>query len=57
MKRQNGKVRASWLVWHLISLPRAVNDSLLARISGGRTTQSGRFETPEPVEWQLSKIE
>jgi hypothetical protein len=35
-----GKVQASVLALHPISLPRAVNDSLQARISGGRMTQS-----------------
>ncbi len=37
-----GKVPASTVALHPISLPRAVNDSLQARISGGRMTQSGR---------------
>ena len=31
-----------------ISLPRAVNDSLPARISGGRMTQNGRYRPQEP---------
>jgi hypothetical protein len=39
-----GKVPASALALHPISLPRAVNDSFQARISGGRMTQSGRYE-------------
>jgi hypothetical protein len=38
-----GKVSASALALHPISLPRAVNDSLQARISGGRMTQGGRL--------------
>jgi integrase len=37
-----GKVPASVLALHPISLPRAVNASLQARISGGRMTQSVR---------------
>ena len=37
-----GKVPASALAMHPISLPRAANDSLQARISGGRMTHSGR---------------
>jgi len=38
-----GKVSASALALHSIGLPRAVNDSLQVRISGGRMTQGGRL--------------
>jgi hypothetical protein len=38
-----GKVPASLLTLHQISLPRAVNDGLQERISGGRMTQNGRY--------------
>jgi len=38
-----GKVPASALGLHPFSLPRAVNDSLRARIFGGQLSQSGRL--------------
>lgn len=44
IRDSNGKVSAFLWGLHPISLPRAANDSLQARISGGRMTESGRLK-------------
>ncbi len=49
-----GKCRHLHWVVHAISLPRAVNDSLPARISRGRMTQSGRALTDSHFPSSLS---